>query len=205
MEGKKARSLAKLKRLGARHQLASGHVSPSLPDAARPVSPDTQHDVVMSKGSAGKNVSDEVDFDDGVSALSAHTLEEMDKRFKNHEKKNTYIVNSKQFSVSNQKKPSPAAFNETVSGDTGDVFGEPFFNQVKTPPKLGRVGTNDSQRLEKAWSLNEVNYWNDEVKKDNDKRSTRREQRLSVEERARRLRDLSRSRSRSSGTGSVSH
>jgi hypothetical protein len=95
---------------------------------------------------------------------------------------------------------------KTMSGGAEDdgFFGEPFFKASK----LERVGlssvTSDSKQLEKAWNVNEANFWESEVNKDNDKRSSRRQERLSVEERAKKLRELSRSRSRSSGTASVS-
>lgn len=220
-EHKKERSLAKLKKLGARHQLASGYVDPRLPDAARPVSPDDKHAVAPppSTDSVDNHVDDEVNFDDGISAISAHTLEEMDKRQKIHEKKNTVRVNPSQFSskskqpqqqnpksskeiISTSKDFSAKPFKATISGDLG--FDDPFFKQ-QSSTNLNRVRSQDSQKLEKEWDAIEENYWKGEVKKDNAKQSTtRRQERLSVEERARRLRELSRSRSRSSNTGSVS-
>ncbi|KAL7456842.1 hypothetical protein ACHAWC_008313 [Mediolabrus comicus] len=221
-EYKKERSLAKLKKLGARHQLASGYVDPRLPDAARPVSPDDKHDVAAppSTDSVDDHVDDEVDFDDGISAISAHTLEEMDKRQKIHEKKNTVRVNPSQFSSKSKQPPQPKQqnpksskeiispskdfsakpFKATISGNLG--FDDPFFKQ-QSSTNLNRVRSQDSQKLEKEWHANEENYWKGEVKKDNARQSTRRQERLSVEERARRLRELSRSRSRSSNTGSL--
>lgn len=210
---KKERSLAKLKKLGARHQLASGYVDPRLPDAARPVSPDDIHNVAAppSTDSVDEHVDDTVDFDDGISAISAHTLEDMDKRQKIHEKKNTIRVDPSQFS-SRSKQPqqnpksskdfSAKPFKATISGDLG--FDDPFFKQ-QSSTNLNRVRSQDSHKLEKEWNANEENYWKGEVEKDNAKQSTtRRQERLSVEERALRLRELSRSRSRSSNTGSVS-
>ena len=221
---KKERSLAKLKKLGARHQLASGYVDPRLPDAARPVSPDDKHDVAAppSTDSVDDHVDDEVDFDDGISAISAHTLDEMDKKQKIHEKKNTVRVNPSQFSSKSKQPPQPQQqnpksskevissskdfsakpFKATISGDLG--FDDPFFKQQSSSTNLNRVRSQDSQKLEEEWVANEENYWKGEVKKDNARHSTRRQERLSVEERARRLRELSRSRSRSSNTGSVS-
>lgn len=221
-EYKKERSLAKLKKLGARHQLASGYVDPRLPDAARPVSPDDKHDIAAppSTDSVDDHVDDEVDFDDGISAISAHTLEEMDKRQKIHEKKNTVRVNPSQFSSKSKQPPQPQQqnpksskeiispskdfsakpFKATISGNLG--FDDPFFKQ-QSSTNLNRVRSQDSQQLEKEWNANEENYWKGEVKKDNARQSTRRQERLSVEERARRLRELSRSRSRSSNTGSL--
>jgi hypothetical protein len=212
-EKRQENSLQKLKKLGARHQLASGYIDPTLPDAARPVSPEEKCVAPSSTDNADEPVDDEVDFDDGISAISSHTLEEMEKRRQLH----TVRVSPTQFSKpmlppssKNNTDFSKKPMMETISGGVGgdddddDFFGEPFFNQ--TPPKLERVGvsnvSNDSQQLEKAWNVDEVNYWKGEVNKDknNDKRSSRREQRLSVEERAKRLRELSRSRSRSSGT-----
>eukprot|EP00986_Skeletonema_menzelii_P000931 scaffold265_cov133-Skeletonema_menzelii.AAC.5 len=205
-------SLQKLKKLGARHQLASGYIDPTLPDAARPVSPEEKCVAPSSTGNAGEPIDDEVDFDDGISAISSHTLEEMEKR----RQLNTVRVSPTQFSKPKSKVPSKnkiADFSkkpimETISGGVAgedDFFGEPFFKQ--TAPKLQRNVSNDSQQLMKAWDVDEVNYWKGEVSKDenNDNRSSRRQERLSVEERAKRLRelnnrDLSRSRSRSSGT-----
>ena len=207
-------SLQKLKKLGARHQLASGYIDPTLPDAARPVSPEEKCVPPSSTGNSGEPIDDEVDFDDGISAISSHTLEEMEKR----RQLNTVRVSPTQFTkpkskVSASSKNKNADFSkkpimETISGGVAgedDFFGEPFFKQ--TPPKLARNVSNDSQQLEKAWDVDEVNYWKNEVNKDesNDKRSSRRQERLSVEDRAKRLRelnnrDLSRSRSRSSGS-----
>jgi hypothetical protein len=197
--GRQENSLQKLRKLGARHQLAQGYIDPTLPDVARPVSPEEKY-AVPCTDIGNEVIDDEVDFDDGISAISSHTLEEMEK------KRNalTVRVNPTEFSKKDfSKKP----IMEAMSGETedDDFFGEPFFNQ---PTKLERVElsnvTSDSKQLEKAWNVDEANYWKDEVSKDNDKRSSRQKQRLSVEERAKRLRELSRSRSRSSGTGSVS-
>ena len=208
--GRQENSLAKLKKLGARHQLASGYIDPTLPDAARPVSPEETYAAPSSY--IADKVDDEVDFDDGISAISSHTLEDMEKRRLLH----TVRVSSTEFSKRNVKKerlsPSMADFSkkpimETISGgaEEDDFFAEPFFNQAS---KLERVElsnvSSDSRQLEKAWNADEVNYFKDEVNKDIDNRSSRRQQRASVEERAKRLRELSRSRSRSSGTGSVS-
>mmetsp|Transcript_11650 Transcript_11650/g.17831 ORF Transcript_11650/g.17831 Transcript_11650/m.17831 type:complete len:346 (+) Transcript_11650:87-1124(+) len=208
-------SLQKLKKLGARHQLASGYIDPTLPDAARPVSPDETCVTPSSMDDADEPVEDEVDFDDGISAISSHTLEEMEKRRQLH----TVTVSPTEFSKPrlppsskiNNTDFSKKPMMETISdgaAEEDNFFGESFFNQ--TAPQLGRFASNasnDSHQLEKAWDVDEVNYWKDEVKKDKkkDKRSSRRQQRLSVEERAKRLRELSnrelsRSRSRSSGT-----
>lgn len=207
-------SLQKLKKLGARHQLASGYIDETLPDAARPVSPEEKVVPPPSTDDADEHVADEIDFDDGISAISSHTLEEMEKRRLLH----TVTVSPNQFSepklpplskiIENtdfSKKQMMETTTDAVAEEE-DFFGEPFFNQ--TTPQLKTNVSNDSQQLEKAWDLDEVNYWKDEVKKDkkkNDKRSSRRQKRMSVEERAKRLRelsnrDLSRSRSRSSGS-----
>jgi len=205
--GRQENSLQKLRKLGARHQLAQGYIDPTLPDVARPVSPEEKY----AAASTDIGVDDEVDFDDGISAISSHTLEEMEK------KRNllTVRVNPTEFSKPSRKKeilpPSYTDFSnkpimKTMSGgaEDDDFFGEPFFKASK----LERVGlssvTSDSKQLEKAWNVNEANFWESEVNKDNDKRSSRRQERLSVEERAKKLRELSRSRSRSSGTASVS-
>mmetsp|Transcript_21398 Transcript_21398/g.30634 ORF Transcript_21398/g.30634 Transcript_21398/m.30634 type:complete len:346 (+) Transcript_21398:133-1170(+) len=207
-------SLQKLKKLGARHQLASGYIDETLPDAARPVSPEEKIVPPPSTDNADEHVADEVDFDDGISAISSHTLEEMEKRRLLH----TVTVSPNQFSepklppsskiIENNDFSKKPMMETTTDGEAeeDDFFGEPFFNQ--TAPQLKTNVSNDSQQLEKAWDLDEVNYWKDEVKKDkkkNDKRSSRRQKRMSVEERAKRLRelnnrDLSRSRSRSSGS-----
>lgn len=205
-------SLQKLRKLGARHQLASGYIDETLPDAARPVSDDKVVTPTSTGDNAEEHVADEVDFDDGISAISSHTLEEMEKRRLLH----TVTVSPNHFSEPRLPPSSKIIENtdfskkpmmETTDGEAEeDFFGEPFFNQ--TAPQLQTNVSNDSQQLEKAWDLDEVNYWKDEVKKDkkkNDKRSSRRQKRLTVEERAKRLRelnnrDLSRSRSRSSGS-----
>ena len=74
-EQRKARQRAKLRQLGARHQLAHGFPGASLAETARPVSSEEAPGAAPAPGSP-----ELVDFDDGISAISSHTLEEMEQR-----------------------------------------------------------------------------------------------------------------------------
>ena len=101
-EQRKAQSRAKLRQLGARHQLASGIPGESLADTARPLTPGGEEDdqqyhhhhhaaaasstaLVPAQSSSSSSQQQQqaaelVDFDDGISAISSHTLEEMERR-----------------------------------------------------------------------------------------------------------------------------
>lgn len=221
---RQALSRTKLRQLGARHQLASGVHGETLADTARPVSPEKLKD----------DSPDLVDFDDGISAISSHTLEEMERRRVHAStKQNETCV-----------RVSTLDFRHVVDEDSewkqindADAFGTPFFEKevqlldVTSKPFPMTRGqssntratnmTEDSREFEQVWMADEAQYWNDTVAKESgvgsssskpitlkgDSKQSGRARavgRISIEERARRLRELSRSRSRSDGTGSVS-
>lgn len=93
-EQRKAQSRAKLRQLGARHQLASGIPGESLADTARPITPGEDDNAAATaaaalfpptSSSSSQQQPELVDFDDGISAISSHTLEEMERRREQHQ------------------------------------------------------------------------------------------------------------------------
>ncbi|KAL7468282.1 hypothetical protein ACHAXS_008501 [Conticribra weissflogii] len=232
----KAEALTKLRQLGAQHQLASGVHGDSLADKARPVSPELPRLPAEPLGIAH----DVVDFDDGISAISAHTLEEMERRGLIHPPPppgKERIANA-----TNPSRPRSAAvsrIDETNALDTfdhRDASHNPFRTSANSsvpqsrrtkalsPVELSRIASRATAATEdtdgELWMAEEARYWQT-VAEDDERakgtngnanatqsrkgsRTTRRTGRPSVEERARKLRELSRSRSRSDGTGSVS-
>lgn len=81
-ETRMAESQARLRQLGARHQLAGGFPGESLADRSRPIHPvdDAREEVLRRQGMVTNDGPELVDFDDGISAISSHTLEEMERR-----------------------------------------------------------------------------------------------------------------------------
>jgi len=253
-EQREARSRARLRKLGARHQLASGLSGHGIADAARPVSP---RETEEERRAAAGGSPDLVDFDDGISAISSHTLEEMERRRTARAKEakpreeatsNIVHVNPLDFSQIIQENvelqkgrkgeviPVPEETEEAAEEEKEEeVFGEPFYaeelydhvrtvndskdnqhlefspaanlKRVTTHQTQNTTVTEDSHEFEEMYLRQEAMYWTDQDQVEHTEknaRSTRRRpsQRASVEERARRLRELSRSRSRSDGTGS---
>jgi hypothetical protein len=127
----------------------------ALADVARPCSPE-------------KSTPDLVDFDDGISAISSHTLEEMERR-------------------------------RVADPIREDVEWKPPFQPAMEPRPISRnesINTRKTNATEESFQKfmqYEAKYWNAEVNRERGRQS--------MEERARRLRELSRSRSRSDGTG----
>mmetsp|Transcript_7624 Transcript_7624/g.15815 ORF Transcript_7624/g.15815 Transcript_7624/m.15815 type:complete len:467 (+) Transcript_7624:1040-2440(+) len=236
---KRADALTKLRRLGAQHQLASGVHGESLADTARPVSPELPRLPPREEGLAhASETYDAVDFDDGISAISAHTLEEMERRGLIHPPP----TNAAGASDSRIRKSDPrrgvgtvSRIDETEESDTFDRdAGNNPFRATGTRPKLVPAATGPRppplqlSRIHSAhtrataatedtdgelWMAEEARYWEtlaqddgkesrEAAKSRGNGRVARRTMRPSVEERARRLRELSRSRSRSDGTGS---
>ncbi|KAL3796713.1 hypothetical protein HJC23_010013 [Cyclotella cryptica] len=187
-------SLDKLRQLGAQHQLASGVYGEALADVARPSSPEKT-----------KETPDLVDFDDGISAISSHTLEEMEKRRLQQGGGTTNPPRGKLMLEARH------VVNEDIEWQE-DVEFMPFapLDSFSKPVEISRnVSTNTRQTnaTEESFRMfmqTEAKYWEDEVRGD-ERRNGRGAVRPSIEERARRLRELSRSRSRSDGTGSVSY
>ena len=182
-------SLCKLRQLGAQHQLASGLHGESLADVARPCSPEKNE------------TPDLIDFDDGISAISSHTLEEMEKR-----RIQSGAPIPKVAEAVKVKLNSP--IKEDVEWKQTRTEFEPFNAEVNPfPIEISRIEsistrqTNATEESFQKFMQDEVKYWEGEVR--NDRQS--RKDRPSLEERARKLRELSRSRSRSDGTGSVSY
>ena len=246
VEQRKSKSRAKLRQLGAQHQLASGFTGESLADTARPISPDNDDN-------GGEEKRDLIDFDDGISAISSHTLEEMERRRTAKERKNVVRLHPLDFSQiidenTELKYIEPHSSGgllgpvteEVTEKDTEVAFGEPFYEEeglfqsvrpivtdeitsnLNAGAELTRVissrtsqtnntsMTEDSHEFEDMYNRHEAMYWTDQdqvasgEKNTTSRTTSRPSQRMSIEERARRLRELSRSRSRSDGTGSVS-
>lgn len=186
-------SLNKLRQLGAQHQLASGVHGESLADVARPCSPEKT-----------KHTPDLVDFDDGISAISSHTLEEMEKRRLQQSGPNLDASKAKMTLEARHIVEEDIEWKE-------DVELMPFVssNSFSKPIEISRNVSNNTRQTNateesfRMFMQDEAKYWENEVKGD-ERRNGRGTARPSIEERARRLRELSRSRSRSDGTGSVS-
>jgi len=246
------RSRALLRQLGARHQLASGFHGDSvhgesLADIAHPVTPAEEDEVAAppspsspgSPGAAGDGRQNgaSFDFDDGISAISSHTLEDMERRRLARERtqsSNVVRVSALDYSQIIDENTElrfqepgieasrvlrtidgagPAAADEDARRG---AFGDPFFD----PKELSRVSSarsrntsvsEDSDAFEAMWKRDEARYWTTGAEANDSKAggagrrhraSGRRTDRPSVDERARRLRELSRSRSRSDGSGS---
>jgi len=230
-EQRSARSRAKLRQLGARHQLAGGFPGESLADTARPIS--FREEVVQEEVV--------VDFDDGISAISSHTLEDMERRRQIQDKRNMLRLHPMDFSqiveeedLDRNTSVDPLAVLEGEDEKNTEVlFGEPFYEEgakkqisqdyptqelagatdfdrvqsTRTNQTLNTTITDDSKEFE-DFKRHEAVYWTNQDQVGNGEgsvgfgRQTRTSQHMGIEERARRLRDLSRSRSRSDGTGS---
>lgn len=183
-------SLSKLRQLGTQHQLASGLHDEALADVARPCSPEKS-----------PITPDLIDFDDGISAISSHTLEEMERRRL-----------ASEGPVPKVAEALKDKLNGTISED---VEWKPKFNtefepfqaapfetavEISRNESISTRKTNATEESFQKFMAHEAKYWEREVNQDRSRKS----ERPSMEERARRLRELSRSRSRSDGTGSVS-
>jgi len=180
-------ALSKLRQLGAQHQLACGVHGERLADVARPPSPEKQ------------TSPDLIDFDDGISAISSQTLEEMEKR---HRQNNGTMP--KVAGALKEKLNSP--IRENVPWQSRETEFKPFIasEDLPLPVDVSRDAsfstrkTNATEESFQRFMQHEAQYWDGEVK--NDRRS--RAERPSLEDRAKKLREMSRSRSRSDGTGS---
>ncbi len=269
-----------LRRLGARHQLASGFSGEGLADTARPVSPagEEEDDEAAPEAHPGHPIPSStssqpelVDFDDGISAISSHTLEEMERRRTAKERSSTTTaaatttvlrlhpldfsqiideeceIRGQQSSTTNDDEDDYDGMRRELQGafgggrkkchgldvveeeevdETEVVFGAPFYEEktmhrvpsTRTNQTINTSATEDTHEFEDMCLRHEALYWTDEDQvariersacradvvarvQDRDQRSSAR---MSIEERARRLRELSRSRSRSDGSGSVS-
>lgn len=231
-ERREARCRARLKQLGARHQLAGE--GPAA--AARPVSPRRAEEGRAATGASyalggAPGSPDLVDFDDGISAISSHTLEEMERRRLAREGRNVVRLSPKDFSqitdegsvVMESGLQRVAILEESEERDTEVVFGDPFYEEdmLRNTADLSRVASAKSQRsrnttvteesneFEEMYRRQEAMYWTDQDQVARSETNAglaggRPSRGMSIEERARRLRELSRSRSRSDGTGSVS-
>ena len=233
---REAKSRQKLRQLGAQHQLRAGFPGESLADTARPISP-----LESAASGTAAEATPLIDFDDGISAISSHTLEEMERRRQVKDKKHIVRLNPQDFSQiiseNDEIKYTPhdnsvsnnnttlMAVKEVDEKDTEVVFGEPFYqatpedinnklNTIEPAPQLNRVTstrtnqTNNTEDSFEEYKRHEAMYWVDQdqvATTEGRQRQTRPSQRMGIEERARRLRELSRSRSRSDGTGSVSY
>lgn len=251
-EKRMAESHARLRQLGARHQLASGFPDEGLADAACPITP---ADEAREETLRPPAFAEEVDFDDGISAISSHTLEEMERRRAAKEKvgrssKNRSVMrpNTLNFAPVHEEECGPdpggwcrqrdgglAQVDEEVGAEV--VFGEPFYKEETTQEDQGtlptavsdkvvadglhkttefdRVGSNrtnvtmnttasdDSGEFQELLNRNEAIYWTDEDHVNTVERKSRGLTNMGIEERVRRLREVSRSRSRSDGTGST--
>ena len=247
------RSRALLRQLGAQHQLASGFHGESLAGTAHPITPVEDEgegraalaaappSSPASPGAASQGQQEaSFDYDDGISAISSHTLEEMERRRLARERtqsSNVVRVSALDYSQIIDED-TELRFQETtgtiettrvlgtIDGDGAGAamadedarrgaFGDPFFD----PREFARVPSSrtqntslseDSDAFEARWKQDEARYWTAGSQGDDaegaaarrrDRASGRRAERPSVEERARRLRELSRSRSRSDGSG----
>ena len=186
-------SLSKLRQLGAQHQLASGVHGESLADLARPCSTEKKIE----------ETSDLIDFDDGISAISSHTLEEMERRRIQSGGVITDALKSKMRLQARHivQEDIPWTQKESVEfrpfTPTEHAFPKPVAMTRNTSTNTRQ--TNATEESFQNFMQSEAKYWNEELKQEE---RSRRSVRPSIEERARRLRELSRSRSRSDGTGS---
>jgi hypothetical protein len=124
-----------------------------LADTARPISPEADGEDV----DAAAEVANEVDFDDGISAISSHTLEEMERRRQARERRNVLRIHPLDFSqiidenieleplaeFGNEEEggqegenEGPAAVSSGKEGNLIDkanaevVFGQPFYEET---------------------------------------------------------------------------
>lgn len=151
-EMRKAKSRAKLRQLGAQHQLATGFHGETLADTARPT--EDEHE-------AQHESPELVDFDDGISAISSHTLEDMERRrqvralnMQRLQNQNVVRLRSSDF---HQVIDENAALTESPGlstvfaedEDTHDgtntevVFGEPFYEAEEGLYKNVRTVVDD--------------------------------------------------------------
>ena len=142
---RKAASRAKLRQLGARHQLSSGFHGKSLAESARPISARAQQAELAQAAAAADTSSsspDLVDFDDGISAISSHTLEELERRRVAKGRKHVVRLHPLDFSqiidenaelhteLRQQHGPSRVE-GEEERNNTEVVFGQPFYNDLQ--------------------------------------------------------------------------
>jgi hypothetical protein len=269
-EARMAESQALLRQLGARHQLAGGFSGESLANTARPIHPaDDVREEDLRRGATASSP-ELVDFDDGISAISSHTLEEMERRLAAKDKKAggggrtgiTMRVNPHDFThvIEEGCEWGGSGSGGVQGGAEGDgwrqwgggtldlveeveekntevVFGDPFYeegaergqtprdnvadphkktdtNRVASNLTMTTTGTDDSHEFEELYRRQEALYWQDQdrvadaerrsrsMTRNHDATARSSHQRMSIEERARRLREISRSRSRSDGTNS---
>jgi len=250
LEQRTARSRARLRQLGAQHQLASGLPGGGLADVARPVSPREEVEALQPP------TPDMVDFDDGISAISAHTLEEMVRRSRGcgpgpqphvvrldprdfaptaaaspavaHEGAEIVLQATEESTEASFRATPPRGDDDpallrnvrTASGPAREEYLQ--FSPAAPPAAdpgpvaamarrqrslnttLNTTATEDSHEFEEMRERQEALYWRDAERVARAEGGARHctGSGPSIEERARRLRELSRSRSRSDGTGS---
>lgn len=249
-------SQARLRLLGAKYILASTGQPMACPPAL-PADTASRNETTL--------YPEEVDFDDGISAISSHTLEAMERRrvakeiAKVSSNKSGNSIKAGLTDSIHGTAPSGGWCRQSDDGPLAQVdegaevvFGEPFYQdddvvimaqntmtkgqqqkEVISPKSVAdkiiadlllkktemnqRVGSNqtkstmnttatddDSGEFQAMLQRNEAIYWGDEEHVKDVERKSRGLKPMSIEERALRLREVSRSRSRSDGTGNVS-
>lgn len=121
-------------------------------------------------------------FDDGISAISAHTLEELDRQ---HKLKKPHDFNTVQSDLT-QEQGFETSLNKTVSNESAEER-----DRITSPIDMSRErsnttwGTNGTRRtyqsmstestdFEKVWRQEEQKYWQDAVEKDEKRTPMRR-------------------------------
>lgn len=250
-------SQARLRQLGAKNILESTGQPKTCPPTL-PAEAATREDITT----LCPEFDEVVDFDDGISAISSHTLEAMDRRrvakdmakgSSSSKSRNSIKVELTDF-IHGTSAPSGGWCRQNDDGPLAQVevvFGEPFYQEddvvmmtaqnttlkqqkeVISPKSVAekefadlllkktemnqRIGSNqtkstmnttaiddDSGEFQAMLQRNEAIYWGDEEHVKDMERKSRGLKPMSIEERAQRLREVSRSRSRSDGTGNVS-
>jgi len=257
-------SQARLRQLGAKYILASSTGQPMTCTPALPADTASRNETAL--------YPEEVDFDDGISAISSHTLEAMERRRVAKEMaKGSSNKSGNSIKAGLTDSFHGAAPHGSTSAPSGGwcrqsddgplaqvdegaevIFGEPFYQEddvvmmaqntmnkdqqqreIISPKSVAdkiiadlilkktemnqRVGSNqtkstmnttatddDSGEFQAMLQRNEAIYWGDEEHVKDVERKSRGLKPMSIEERALRLREVSRSRSRSDGTGNVS-
>jgi hypothetical protein len=123
-------------------------------------------------------------FDDGISAISAHTLEELDRQHKLKNPHRFKTVNSDltqevgaEPTVQNAISKESSLFPSTAQSETEerDSIGEPIsFSRGRSNQTLGSKKTIQSQssestNFEDVWRQEEQKYWEETVEKDEKK------------------------------------
>jgi hypothetical protein len=260
----------RLRQLSAKHILASSTGPPvASPPTTLPANAAPREDTTT----PCPEFDEEVDFDDGISAISSHTLEAMERRrvakemakgsSSSSKSRNSIKVGLTDF-IHGTSSPNGGWCRQSDDGPLAQVdegaevvFGEPFYQEddvvmmttdtqnnstttkdqqqkeVISPKSIAdkiiadlllkktemnqRMGSNetkctmnttatddDSGEFQAMLQRNEAIYWGDEEHVKDVERKSRGLKPISIEERAQRLREVSRSRSRSDGTGNVS-